>query len=67
MSTMVYSRVVPLVVFFAIFIFARPDFRVFLEVLDHIRSVQNYNRFLVYLSIYRPIEISNLNAPTRGI
>jgi len=60
--------VVVLVVTFAIFIFVlctlyictstRPDFEdFFLEVSDHIRSVQNYNRFLVYLSIYRPIEI----------
>ena len=43
-----------LVVSFAIFIFTRPDFR---DLLRSIRSVQNYNRFLVYLTIYRSIEI----------
>ena len=47
-------RVVVLVVTFAIFIFTRPDFRDFLR---SISSVQNYNRFLVYLTIYRSIEI----------
>ena len=45
---------VVLVVSFAIFISTRPDFRDFLT---SIRSVQNYNRFLVYLTIYRSIEI----------
>ncbi len=54
MSIMACSRVVPLVVTFAIFIFTRPDFGDFVR---SIRSVQNYNRFLVYLTIYRPIEI----------
>jgi hypothetical protein len=48
------SGVIVLVVSFAIFIFTRPDFRDFLR---SIRSVQNYNRFLVYLTIYRFIEI----------
>jgi hypothetical protein len=48
------SGVIVLVVSFAIFIFTRPDFRDFLR---SIRSVQNYNRFLVYLTIYRSIEI----------
>ena len=45
-----------LVVSFAIFIYTRPDFR---DLLRSIRSVQNYNRFLVYLTIYtcRSIEI----------
>jgi hypothetical protein len=41
------SGVIVLVVSFAIFIFTRPDFRDFLR---SIRSVQNYNRFLVYLT-----------------
>ncbi len=57
MSIMACSRVVPLVVTFAIFIFTAQILTTFLEVSDHIRSVQNYNRFLVYLTIYRPIEI----------
>ena len=48
------SGVTVLVVSFAIFISTRPDFRDFLT---SIRSVQNYNRFLVYLTIYRSIEI----------
>jgi hypothetical protein len=48
------SGVTFLVVSFAIFISTRPDFRDFLT---SIRSVQNYNRFLVYLTIYRSIEI----------
>ena len=48
------SGVTVLVVSFAIFISTRPDLRDFLT---SIRSVQNYNRFLVYLTIYRSIEI----------
>ena len=48
------SGVTVLVVSFAIFISTRPDFRDFLT---SIRSVQNYNRFLVCLTIYRSIEI----------
>ena len=48
------SGVIVLVVSFAIFIFTRPDFGGFVR---SIRSAQNYNRFLVYLTIYRSIEI----------
>jgi hypothetical protein len=48
------SGVTVLVVSFAIFISTRPDFRDFLT---SIISVQNYNRFLVYLTKYRSIEI----------
>ena len=40
--------------YFLQILFLRPDFR---ELLRSIRSVQNYNRFLVYLTIYRSIEI----------
>ena len=48
-ETMLFSNVT-----FGNIIFTRPDFDDFFR---SIISVQNCNRFLVYLTIYRPIEI----------
>ena len=56
--------VIPLVVTFAIFIFTRPEFG---DLFRSISSVQNCNRFSVYLTIYRLIEIKKLNTPSWGI
>jgi hypothetical protein len=47
-----------LVVSFAIFIFTRPDFR---DLLRSIRSVQNYNRFLVFIYLFRVVECSSVS------